>query len=74
MTVDPNTHEPTSNFDTHASFHHPSHDVANYANSLLFVIYTFSGYEQPFYVSTIRCSDLRCLFKTAKRPAHIGDE
>ena len=51
MTVDPNTHTSVSNFDPHTSFLHPSHNVANYANSLLFIIYTFSGYEQPFYVS-----------------------
>ena len=51
MTVDPNIHTSVSNFNTHTSFLHPSHDVANYANSLLFIIYTFSGYEQPFYVS-----------------------
>ena len=50
-TIDPNTHNATSNFDTHTSFAHPSHDAANYANSLLFIVYTFSGYEQPFYVS-----------------------
>ena len=51
MTVDPNTHTSVSNFDPHTSFLHPSHNVANYANSLLFIIHTFSGYEQPFYVS-----------------------
>ncbi|CAF9934066.1 MAG: hypothetical protein ALECFALPRED_005836 [Alectoria fallacina] len=49
-TVDPNTHVPVSNFDIHTSFLQPSHDVANYANSLVFIMYTFSGYEQPFYV------------------------
>lgn len=51
-TIDPNTHKATSNFDPQTSFTHPSHDPANYANSLLFIVYTFSGYEQPFYVST----------------------
>ena len=51
MTVDPNTHTSVSNFNPHTSFLHPSHNVANYANSLLFIICTFSGYEQPFYVS-----------------------
>lgn len=50
-TVDRNTHTSVSNFNPHTSFLHPSHNVANYANSLLFIIYTFSGYEQPFYVS-----------------------
>lgn len=51
-TINPNTHKATSNFDAKTSFTHPSHDPANYANSLLFIVYTFSGYEQPFYVST----------------------
>lgn len=51
MTVDPNKNKPVSNFDTHTSFLHASHDVGNYANSLVFVLYSFSGYEQPFYVS-----------------------
>ena len=47
-TLNPDTHQEVSNFDVHTSFLHPSGDVANYANSLLFVVYTFSGYEQPF--------------------------
>ena len=51
-TINPNTHKVTSNFNTQTSFSHPSHDPANYANSLLFIVYTFSGYEQPFYVGT----------------------
>ena len=57
MTVDPNTHTSVSNFNPHTSFLHPSHNVANYANSLLFIICTFSGYEQPFYVSIGICSE-----------------
>ena len=47
----------TSNFDTHSSFAHARHDAASYADSLIYVICTFSGYEQPFYVSRI---PLRC--------------
>ena len=56
MTIDPNN-IPVSNFDTHTSFLHPSHDVANYANSLLFIMCSFSGYEQPFYVSRDICTN-----------------
>ena len=47
-TVNPETHRAVSNFDIHTSFLHPSSGAASYANSLLFIVYTFSGYEQPF--------------------------
>ena len=52
-TVDPSTGKVTSNFDTHSSFAHARHDAASYAESLLYIVYTYSGYEQPFYVSRI---------------------
>ena len=52
-TVDPTTGNRTSNFDTHTSFTHARHDAASYADSLLFIVYTYSGYEQPFYVSCV---------------------
>jgi hypothetical protein len=52
-TVDPTTGKITSNFDTSSSFAHTRNDVASYANPLLYVVYTFSGYEQPFYVSNV---------------------
>ena len=51
-TPEPVTQAPVSNFDPHVSFAQGSNNVANYANSLLFVVCTFSGFEQPFYVST----------------------
>ena len=38
------------NFATSTSFSTRRHDVASYSDSLLFIIYTFSGFEQPFYV------------------------
>ena len=41
-----------ANLDPHTSFAHAKSDFASYANSLLFVFYTFSGNEQPFYVRT----------------------
>ena len=50
-TVDSITGQVTPNFDTKSSFAHPNHDAASYASSILFIVYTFSGYEQPFYVS-----------------------
>ena len=52
-TVDSTTGNVTPNFDTKSSFAHPQHDAASYADAILFIVYTFSGYEQPFYVSYI---------------------
>lgn len=52
-TIDPITGKATSNFNTSSSFAHPRHDAASYADSLMFIVYTFSGYEQPFYVSSV---------------------
>ncbi|KAL8898588.1 MAG: hypothetical protein Q9207_006621 [Kuettlingeria erythrocarpa] len=49
-TVDPDTLSKTSNFDTRTSFAFARDDPASYAESLLYITYTFSGYEQPFYV------------------------
>ncbi|KAK5651815.1 hypothetical protein OQA88_11683 [Cercophora sp. LCS_1] len=40
----------TYNFDTDNSFATPKHDVGSYSNSFLFIVYTYSGFEQPFYV------------------------
>ncbi|KAH8900565.1 hypothetical protein GQ53DRAFT_862956 [Thozetella sp. PMI_491] len=40
----------TSNFDTAQSFSAPRNDLASYSNSFLFIVYTYSGFEQPFYV------------------------
>ena len=40
----------TNNFDPGYSFADASPDLANYTNSLLFILYTYSGYEQPFYI------------------------
>jgi amino acid transporter len=42
--------ETTYNFDPDNSFTTPRHDVASYSNSFLFIVYTYSGFEQPFYV------------------------
>lgn len=50
QTVNPTTHKTTSNFDPHSSFAFARDDPAGYASSILFVVYCFSGYEQPFYV------------------------
>ena len=50
-TRDPDTQAWSSNFSLSSSFKHTSHQVSNYANSILFIMYTYSGYVQPFYVS-----------------------
>ena len=57
-TINAVTHSQSSNFDIHSSFASPSRDTACYVNSLLFVVYTFSGWEQPFYVSQITAANL----------------
>lgn len=52
-TTDPDTFRSTSNFDIHSSFTHASTSAASYANSIIFIIYAYGGYDQPFYVSNI---------------------
>ena len=39
-----------SNLGVSTSFAYARRDFANYANSIIFIIYTYSGNEQPFYV------------------------
>ena len=41
------------NFSTQSSFSYPHHNVVDYAGAILFIVYTYSGYEQPFYVSPV---------------------
>ena len=41
----------SANFSTSSSFSNPRSDVASYTDSFLFVIYSYSGFKQPFYVS-----------------------
>lgn len=50
-TIDPDTSRSTSNFDVHTSFTHASTSAASYANSIVFIIYAYAGFDQPFYVS-----------------------
>lgn len=40
----------TDNFELDNSFEDPVNDVPSIANSLLFVFYSYSGWEQPFHV------------------------
>lgn len=40
----------TDNFDPHESFKSEQTSVVSYADSILYVIYAYSGFEQPFYV------------------------
>ena len=42
-----------ANLDPENAFTHAKADFASYANSILFVLYTFSGNEQPFYVWSV---------------------
>lgn len=54
------------------SFAYARKDFASYANSILFVVYTYSGSEQPFYVCTSSpnppqtcfVDDIRCLVRS----------
>ena len=39
-----------ANFDTHQSFVRPSGDFGSYARSIVYVVYSYSGFKQPFYV------------------------
>lgn len=41
----------TGNFDAHTSFVHPRRDMGSYVKSLLYALYPYGGYLQPFYVS-----------------------
>ena len=49
-TLDTKTGQLRPNFDTHASFANSRSDVASYASSLLFIVYSYGGFDQPFYV------------------------
>ena len=40
----------TDNFKLQESFHGPQRDVGDFSLSFLYIIYTYSGFEQPFYV------------------------
>ena len=40
----------TENFNPQTSFRSGRRSVADYADSFLYIIYAYSGYEQPFYV------------------------
>jgi len=42
----------TDNFDLDQSFATPRHDIASYSESLSFITYAYSGFQQPFYVLT----------------------
>jgi len=42
----------TDNFALNKSFSSDRHDVISYTDSLLYILYTYSGFEQPFYVLT----------------------
>lgn len=50
-TIDPDTHTKTSNFQVHSAFATSSNDAAGFISSFIQILYTFSGFEQPFNVS-----------------------
>ncbi|KAI4181528.1 MAG: hypothetical protein LQ346_006757 [Caloplaca aetnensis] len=39
-----------ANYNTRTSFTRPSNDAGNYARSIVYVVYSYSGFKQPFYV------------------------
>jgi amino acid transporter len=41
---------PSHNLNIHTSFHTNRSDIASYVDSFLFVLFTYTGFEQPFYV------------------------
>lgn len=41
----------TNNFDYHTTFYQPRRDVASYTTSMVYTLYPFTGFLQPFYVS-----------------------
>ncbi|MCJ1296537.1 hypothetical protein MMC34_008103 [Xylographa carneopallida] len=45
-----NSAVPTNNFDVHTSFSQPRKDVPSYATSLVYALYPYTGFMQPFYV------------------------
>lgn len=40
-----------ANFNVHTSFNDPSRSVASYTDSFFGILFAFSGFQQPFYVS-----------------------
>ncbi|KAL8886991.1 MAG: hypothetical protein Q9192_006394 [Flavoplaca navasiana] len=38
------------NFDSNKSFVRPSDDAGSYAHSIVYIVYSYHGYDQPFYV------------------------
>lgn len=59
-TIDPDTSRSTSNFDIHSSFTDGSKSAATYANSIIFIIYAYGGFDQPFYVSNFALAAFVC--------------
>lgn len=49
------------NFNVRNSFSGPSNDVGSYARSIIFAVYPYSGFEQPFYVSRLPTASAQSL-------------
>lgn len=45
---------PTHNFDPSKSFKGDGQNAPSFADALLFIVYTYSGFEQPFYVLSLQ--------------------
>ena len=43
-----------ANLDPHKSFLAPKGDAGSYARSIVYIVYSYSGFKQPFYVSKFR--------------------
>ena len=42
-----------ANFDPHKSFLDPKGDAGSYARSLIYIVHSYSGFKQPFYVGKL---------------------
>ena len=42
------------NLSTKKSFMNPNKDAGSYARSIVYIVYSYSGFKQPFYVSRVK--------------------
>ena len=57
----------TQNFDDKKSFSDPKSDIASYADSFLYIIMSFHGFKQPFYVRRF----LLCAWLVLRRQSNL---
>src|SRR5271156_4483956 len=58
---------PTHNFDLNKSFKGDGQNVPSFADALLFIVFTNSGFKQPFYVSIDAAPALRITLTNSLR-------